>query len=1128
MIESGFNQVQLDRCIATSDGEALILSVYERSAQTLRGFVSSVILSGRMTLTGRRESLHGAIFDNKEREPQWDAVYTQIVCGKQRVWHAVMVSRKLSKGGFLTTWKRCGSDMYTHLMRNTDLPLLPEWGTAIYQKMEEERYVSRNRIREYRGMNPIDVPLFDVPVTDLFYVHVWERMAKEYFEGLIKELFKEGKIRLSYTRNKECICVESLNDYMERYGRTIVEHLEKVIVPETPLNGEIESIALKRKRLFPQQCAVVNGIVSHLQKSPFVLMVEGMGVGKTIQSVSAVEKYYADKWLRVHPGKTPADIYKDPEALKYRVIVMCPGHMVEKWAKEIVEEVPFSTAEIIRDFSQLTALKKRGAERRGKEFFIISKDTAKLSYTSVPSVKSIGKRDIRYKVCNSCGTEYLQAGNACPRCGETGWHFKVKCLDCGHEFRGPGATCPQCGSRHIGKPTPLTRVTAAVCPECGQAAITASGTEVTSFMLRDFAKQTTRNSSCFWCGASLWKPFVKGVGKAKPESWVRCTRFANKARKTKTTEWVYKKELAEYKLQQGPMFVSVQQAEGGPRKYSPSLYIKRHLKGFFDFGIFDEAHLYKGGGSAQGQSMTDLVCATKKQLALTGTIAGGMAEHLFYLLFRLDPRRMIENGYRWGSPMKFTEHYGTMERMFEHDEDSCSYNVSSRGRQINSAKAKPGISPLIFTEFLLDRAVFLDITDMSRFLPDLKETVVTVEPDEEERVWMRDYNQVILRLKEKARQKGGMALLSIMLQFSLSYMDKPFGKSSLIHPFDGSVASMVPEHPEAWAEGHVSSKELKLLELLEKEVAAGRNCFVFAEFTGQPETNVTLRLKKIIEKRLKIKAAILDTKAVQPEDRERWIHEQAEVYRTRVVITNPRCVETGLDFVWDDENGVRFNFPTLIFYQLGYSLFTVIQASRRHYRLIQDQECHTYYMAWEGTIQKTVIELIASKYACTSAIQGQFSTEGLAAMAQGVDERTKLAKALADEDNVSGADLQGMFDVIGAARSADTRYDNVRRMKTWQEVVGESAYEQITAGKETVPEEALENTFFEGLEELASADGGADTVHEESEFEDPFELLGLFQPEEPVKKKRKRTPKQMDNAPGQFLFDLFDIELFEQ
>ena len=148
MIESGFNQVQLDRCIATSDGEALILSVYERSAQTLRGFVSSVILSGRMALTGRRESLHGAIFDNKEREPQWDAVYTQIVCGKQRVWHAVMVSRKLSKGGFLTTWKRCGSDMYTHLMRNTDLPLLPEWGTAIYQKMEEERLLREHQMRE--------------------------------------------------------------------------------------------------------------------------------------------------------------------------------------------------------------------------------------------------------------------------------------------------------------------------------------------------------------------------------------------------------------------------------------------------------------------------------------------------------------------------------------------------------------------------------------------------------------------------------------------------------------------------------------------------------------------------------------------------------------------------------------------------------------------------------------------------------------------------------------------------------------------------------------------------------------------------------------------------------------------
>ena len=1144
MVESGTNRVHLDRAISTRDGEALILSVYDRSSQLVRGFVSSVILSGRINIekssadgSGSRRTLRGPFYDYKNREGQWDAYYNPVICGKQKVWHAVMISRKLTTDGFLTDYRRAAGNMYTYLMNHTDLPLLPKWGGHILKKMYDEGYVHQEWIREYQGEHPIGAPFFDVPAGDLYFASV-RKVPDTYYEGLIKELFSEGQIRLSPIKNRESIYVDSLNDYMERYGRTIVEHLEKEITPETPLCGEIDTIALATKRLFPQQCAVVNGIVRHLKKHPFVLMVEGMGVGKTIQSISAVEKYYLEKWLRKNPGKKVQDAYADPEAVKYRVIVMCPGHMVEKWAKEITEEVPFSTAEIIRDISQLTELKKRGAERKGKEFYIISKDTAKLSYVTVPSVKSIGRRDIHYKVCDSCGTEFLTPGNKCPRCGESGWHFNMKCLDCGTNFRGPGAKCPRCESHHIGRPIPVARTTGAICPECGQVLLSAtavSSAEANPLNLSDFAKQSTRNNTCFWCGAQLWKPYVRWNGnKVRPESWVRCTRFANKAKKTRTTEWVHRKELDLYKLHQGELFISQQEATGGPRKYSPSLYIKRHMKGFFDFGIFDEAHLYKGGGSAQGQSMTDLVCSTKKQLALTGTIAGGMAEHLFYLLFRLDPRRMVGKGYKWTGAMKFSEAYGTTEREFEHDEKSSYYNASSRGRQLGSVRAKPGISPLVFTEFLLDRAVFLDITDMSRFLPELKETVVTVEPDPEEECWMRDYENVIRRLKELSRQKGGTALLSIMLQFSLSYMDKPFGKDRLIHPFDGSVASMVPEHPEAWSKGHVSSKELKLLEILETELAGGRNCFVFAEFTGQPETNVAYRLKSIIESRLRVKTAILDSKAVQPEDRERWIHEQAETQGTKVVITNPRCVETGLDFVWDDENGERHNCPTLVLYQLGYSLFTVIQASRRHYRLIQTEECHTYYMAWDRTIQKTVIELIASKYACTSAIQGQFSTEGLAAMAQGVDERTKLAQALAEEDSVSGADLQGMFDVIGAARAADTRYDNVRRMKTWRELVGQEQYEILTVGNVIDAEDAAEELFCmmeteDGMEAennicaaaLPDPDEEAIGYLFDEVFDETFE--DFLQEKKRRRPKKKKAPVAQDNAPGMLLFKLFEI-----
>lgn len=88
------------------------------------------------------------------------------------------------------------------------------------------------------------------------------------------------------------------------------------------------------------------------------------------------------------------------------------------------------------------------------------------------------------------------------------------------------------------------------------------------------------------------------------------------------------------------------------------------------------------------------------------------------------------------------------------------------------------------------------------------------------------------------------------------------------------------------------------------------------------------------------------------------------------------------------------------------------QASRRHYRLNQKEECRTYYMAYRGTIQEVVISLIAEKMAATAAIQGKFSADGLSAMAEGVDTRVRLAQALSDMDSETGKELQAMFDVV--------------------------------------------------------------------------------------------------------------------
>ena len=102
--------------------------------------------------------------------------------------------------------------------------------------------------------------------------------------------------------------------------------------------------------------------------------------------------------------------------------------------------------------------------------------------------------------------------------------------------------------------------------------------------------------------------------------------------------------------------------------------------------------------------MHSLIKSSKKQLALTGTIAGGYANHLYYLIYRLDPKRMQDSGYNYEDELKFTEKYGKLERTFESvggDDTDDEYNVCCKGRQKGSPKTKPGISPLIFMDLLL-------------------------------------------------------------------------------------------------------------------------------------------------------------------------------------------------------------------------------------------------------------------------------------------------------------------------------------------------------------------------------------------------------------------------------------------
>ena len=120
-------------------------------------------------------------------------------------------------------------------------------------------------------------------------------------------------------------------------------------------------------------------------------------------------------------------------------------------------------------------------------------------------------------------------------------------------------------------------------------------------------------------------------------------------------------------------------------------------------------------------------------------------------------------------------------------------------------------------------------------------------------------------------------------------------------------------------------------------------------------------------------------------DREDWVQKKLAA-GMQVLIVNPSLVETGLDL-----NA----FTTLVFYSMGYKLFTLRQASRRSWRINQKAPAVKVYMLYyEDTMQQKCLKLMASKLAVAGLIEGNFSEEGLAAMSDVQDMTSQMAKEL--------------------------------------------------------------------------------------------------------------------------------------
>jgi hypothetical protein len=423
------------------------------------------------------------------------------------------------------------------------------------------------------------------------------------------------------------------------------------------------------------------------------------------------------------------------------------------------------------------------------------------------------------------------------------------------------------------------------------------------------------------------------------------------------------------------------------QRMAPIEYIGRYMSGWFDFAIADELHQL-AGDTAQGNCLGVLGRAAKRLIALTGTLMGGYADDLFNIFYRMEPRTMASEGFAYGGQGRrdFQQQYGVLETI---ERVRGTDNACSRAtKKTIQVLKKPGASPLLFGKFLMTTTAFLSLEDIADNLPRYDESVLSVEMDEEH---AKAYEELEEDIRAAMRaHRGNKSLMSILLNTLLLYPDHPYGFEEIwARAFDPQTKEYVRflvTTPQNLKEDGLYAKERALIADVREELRQGRRCQVYATYTG--EKDVTLRLETVL-RQAGFRVAVLRS-SVATVKREEWYERQLKA-GVEVVICHPKLVETGLDLL---------AFPTLYFYETGYSLHTLRQASRRSWRIGQRHAVRVKFVTYTGTMQETCLRLMGKKMLVALMMEGKFSGEGLQSLDTDEDLMSAMARELVEKAGV--------------------------------------------------------------------------------------------------------------------------------
>ena len=698
--------------------------------------------------------------------------------------------------------------------------------------------------------------------------------------------------------------------------------------------------SLKRKP-FEAQAEAVQAICKLLvdRDSPAAVLNAEMGSGKTMMAICA-----AAVMQRTHP----------------RTLIVSPPHLVYKWRREILETVPHAKVWVLNGPDTLRKLllfrQTLGLRTSQPEFFVLGRVRMRMGFHWTPAFVPRRQR-------------------------EDGQTWSVAC-------------CPDCMR-------PLQRTDS-------EGHRTYLSAEFAAAVLSD------RRMKCEGCGSALWTLVRPGksalslrdlVGNALQQlptiGPVAARRlldsFGEELLGSMLEDNVY--EFLNLMDENGNLVFNDRQAARMERSlatfefsigqggYQATEFVKRYLpKNYFGLLVVDEGHEYKNEGSAQGQAMGVLASQCRKTLLLTGTLMGGYASDVFHLLWRLDPSVMIADGFKPSkngsfaqASMGFMREHGVLKDVYKETSEGSHRTAKGKSLTVRTSKA-PGFGPVGILRYVLPITVFLKLREIdAQALPPYEEIFEPVEMEEAQAAAYRSMSSNLVQMLKKALAMRDSTLLGVVMNVLLAWPDCCFRPEIVKHPRTRAVLHM---QPAVFDESEMTPKEARLVDLCMREKAEGRRVLAYTIYSGTRDT--TARLKALLEPR-GFKVGVLRA-SVDASKREDWVAEQVD-RGIDVMICNPELVKTGLDLL---------EFPTIVFMQSGFNVYTVQQAARRSWRIGQKKAVKVIFLGYAGTTQMDCLKLMGKKIAVSQSTSGEMPESGLDVLneSQGDSLEVALAKEL--------------------------------------------------------------------------------------------------------------------------------------